>query len=100
MAVSLESNDKLLHYAARCGLSCTFPDHRMTLDDVPLRQIEDDPESFCLIQVSSSRLVYLFVSDHPMRRDLYHLAKSAYGIADNPGTLCESILTLCRAPHC
>ena len=100
MADSLQSNDKLLHYAARCGLSCTFPGQRVTLDDVPFRQIEDDPESFCFIQLGGSGLAYLFASDHPMRRDLCHFTEPAYGATDNPGTLCEPILALCRAPDC
>jgi len=72
----------------------------VTLDGAPFRQIEHDPEGFRYIQLGSSGLAYLLVSDDPMRRDLCHLAKSAYGAADNPGTLCEPVLALCRAPDC
>jgi hypothetical protein len=77
-----------------------LPGHRLSSFDAPLSQIQDDPEGLCLIQLSSSGPAYLFVSDYPMRRDLGHLAKSAYDVADSPGTLCQSILAGCCALYC
>jgi hypothetical protein len=35
-----------------------------------------------------------------MRRDLCYLTEPSYGVAENPGTLCEPILALCCAPDC
>jgi hypothetical protein len=99
-ADSSQHDNELFYYAVRCSLPCAFCRKRVTLYDVPFRQVQDDPESFRYIQLSSSGVAYLFVSDRAMRCNLSHLTEPSYGVADNPGTLREPIFAFCCAPDC
>jgi len=97
---SPQFDNKLLHYVARCGLPRSFSGHLPTLNDVPPCQSQHNPESFCYVQLRCSGVPYLGVCNHPVGRNLFNPTEPSYGIADEPGTLCESILALCCAPDC
>jgi hypothetical protein len=67
---------------------------------IPFRTVQQDPESFT--KSNSVALAFCICSTVTglLRRDLCHLTEPAYGVAENPGTLCEPILALCCAPNC
>jgi hypothetical protein len=46
---SPQSTNELFHDGARCRLPCTFSDHSPVPADAPLREAEDNPESFCYV---------------------------------------------------
>jgi hypothetical protein len=56
---SPQSNNELLYDGACCGLPCAFSGHPPTLNDVPLSQIEHDPESFCGAVITGCRYMEL-----------------------------------------
>jgi hypothetical protein len=95
---SPKSDNKLLHYVARCGLPCAFSGHAPTLNEVLPCQSQHDRESFCYIQLRCSGVPYLGVGNHPVGCNLFHITEPSYGVADKPGTIYESILALCCAP--